>query len=82
MKLQIFTIEGYNEKMIIYHLVMLDEAKLIRGRHAPVKDELNYCPKSLTWEGHAFWANVKKNPSYLERYFDRILAIKNVEKKF
>lgn len=52
-----FVIDGYDEKNVVYHLLLLYEAKLINGIDQSDRGCYDLIPISLTWEGHAFLAN-------------------------
>jgi len=55
-------IEGYDEPAIKYHLVLLNDAGLLRCEpvRSSTSDRVIYVlPFDLTWEGHEFLAKVK-----------------------
>ena len=56
-------LEGYDNKKSLYHLFLLDEAGLVKGKDISTLDAgRNYAVERLTWEGHTFLTNAK-NPS-------------------
>jgi hypothetical protein len=55
--------EGYDSKLISYHIDLLFEAGLINGEAStsPTGRIYDVLPFRLTWEGHEFLENVKDN---------------------
>ncbi len=51
-----FNIDGYEAKEVLYHLTLLEEAKLIEGMHLSSRDGGGKVvhPTRLTWTGHEF----------------------------
>ena len=54
-----FDIEGYESNDVAYHIVLMEEAGLIRGVDVAVLDDREFSVERMTWEGHAFLANSK-----------------------
>ena len=50
-----FNIEEYDNNQVVYHIILLDEAGLIKARDASAGGN-NYCwiPDRLSWAGHEF----------------------------
>lgn len=64
-----FTIEGYGDDMVNYHLGLMDEAGLIHVIDLSDMTTSMYFPTRLTWSGHEFleavradtrWSDVKQ----------------------
>lgn len=60
---QVINIEGYETKFINYHLLIMDEAGLIRCERLYSKTTpdrvIKVYPFSLTWKGHEFLSSAK-----------------------
>lgn len=54
-------IEGYNEKQINYHVMLLGEAGLIKTTYYSADDIPYWYPVRLTWEGHEFLDAIKND---------------------
>jgi len=49
-------VEGHSQEEVIYHLKLLIEAGLVKGRVSP--DASSVAVNRLTWEGHEFASNI------------------------
>ncbi|MCX6030809.1 MAG: DUF2513 domain-containing protein [Chloroflexi bacterium] len=47
-------IDGYSSETISYHLMLLDEAGLIKALDASSASGMEWMPQRLTWQGHEF----------------------------
>lgn len=47
-------IPGYDPEYVSYHVMLLNEAKLINARDRNIDQIFLWQPTSLTWEGHEF----------------------------
>jgi hypothetical protein len=56
-----FEVSGYTEEAIGYHLVLMEEAGLIRATVTTAFGEQSpsATPERITWEGHEFLANAR-----------------------
>ena len=62
------TFEGYDDKIVSYHIDIIYEAGLINGEPVRSKQGRLYdvLPFRLTWEGHEFLDNVKDRPRWVK----------------
>jgi len=52
-------LEGYKRSDISYHVLIMQEAGLLRAIEVSTADELVLHPSRLTWEGHEFLEAIK-----------------------
>lgn len=49
-----YTVEGFSEEEISYHVKLLHEAGFIEARDASTMNSFKWYPLRLTWQGHEF----------------------------
>jgi uncharacterized protein DUF2513 len=56
-----FAVEGYDRDSVSYHIMILDEARLIQARNLNRGITGFWVPIRLTWEGHEFLDAARDN---------------------
>lgn len=59
-------IEGHNETEISYHIALLDDAGLLKGRDRSAIGVFRWSAGALTWAGHEFVASVRDEDAWKE----------------
>ena len=47
-------VDGHTNEEIAYHVMILDEAGLVKAKNTTTHQGFDYTPTTLTWKGHEF----------------------------
>lgn len=66
-------IDGYDDQVISYHIMLLDEAGLVRGIDASSPSDIYWFADRLTWDGYEF-LEASKDDKIWKKAIDLVTA--------